>query len=218
MADDGRDQHAPGWKRDPWRRHAGRYWDGGQWTEHVVSTARVTSIDPVPSNPPPVSPPPLPPVEPSPPRQTAPAPVRAVGPPSSGRSGWRPMTWVVLAFNVLMVVWIGAGLVGVSDNCADEVGSALEACEAGTAIGASIGVAFLVMLWALGDVILGVIWLVTRKSSQPGRTCPLCGTAVPVGQLVCSGCGYDYRTSQQGALPERPAIWPPPNVTERRKR
>lgn len=125
------------------------------------------------------------------------------------------MTWVVLVFNVLMVVWIVAGLVGVSDNCADEVGSALDACETGTAVGASIGIAFLVILWALGDVILGVLWLVTRKTAAAGRVCPVCGAAVDVGMVVCTTCGYDYRSGQQGPIPERPPIWPPPGVTTR---
>jgi hypothetical protein len=59
------DQHddavrAPGWKRDPWRRFAGRYWDGEQWTEHVVTAEKVRALDPVPATPPaaPVPPPP----------------------------------------------------------------------------------------------------------------------------------------------------------------
>lgn len=42
-------QRAAGWKRDPWRRFAGRYWDGAQWTGHVVTEERVRSIDPPPS-------------------------------------------------------------------------------------------------------------------------------------------------------------------------
>lgn len=42
-------QRAAGWKRDPWQRFAGRYWDGAQWTGYVVSEERVRSIDPPPS-------------------------------------------------------------------------------------------------------------------------------------------------------------------------
>ncbi len=42
-------QRAAGWKRDPWQRFAGRYWDGARWTGHVVSEERVRSIDPPPS-------------------------------------------------------------------------------------------------------------------------------------------------------------------------
>ena len=131
---------------------------------------------------------------------------------------WRPLTWVVLLFNVLMVVWLVAGMADVADNCEGEVGSALEACEAGTAIGAGIGVAFVVFLWVAGNVILGVIWLVTRKAAAPDRTCPVCGTDVPVGQVVCTGCGYDYRSGEQGPVPPKPAIWPPPEASYGKRR
>ena len=33
--------------RDPSGRHFGRYWDGEQWTDHVISAETVPSIDPV---------------------------------------------------------------------------------------------------------------------------------------------------------------------------
>lgn len=131
--------------------------------------------------------------------------------------GWRPLTWVIILFNVLMVAWLVSGVATVADNCAGEVGSSLEACEAGTAIGAGIGAAFIIFVWAAGDVVLGVVWLVTRKTAAPGRACPVCGAAVAVGLVVCGSCGHDYRTGTQGPVPERPAIWPPPNVTERRR-
>jgi hypothetical protein len=49
MADDlDEGRRAPGWHRDPWRRHAGRYWDGQQWTEYVVNEDRVRDRDPIP--------------------------------------------------------------------------------------------------------------------------------------------------------------------------
>ena len=110
--------------------------------------------------------------------------------------GWRKLTWVILVFNALMLIWLVAGVGGVADNCEGEVGSALEACEAGTAVGAGLGAAFIIFLWVAGNVILGVIWLVTRKTAQPERACPVCGTTVPVGDVACSSCGYDYRTGQ----------------------
>lgn len=46
-------RRAPGWKRDPWQRFVGRYWDGEQWTEHVLSTESVRGLDPVPTTAPP---------------------------------------------------------------------------------------------------------------------------------------------------------------------
>ena len=36
---------AAGWMRDPSGRHFGRYWDGKQWTDHVISATTVPSID-----------------------------------------------------------------------------------------------------------------------------------------------------------------------------
>src|SRR4051794_11168383 len=58
-----RDPKSAGWKRDPWGRHAGRYWDGSRWTHHVMSAERVPATDPVPNDPIPrksaVPPPPL---------------------------------------------------------------------------------------------------------------------------------------------------------------
>lgn len=49
MADDSNDPMAAGWKRDPWSRFAGRYWDGTRWTEHVVGADKVVDVDAVPS-------------------------------------------------------------------------------------------------------------------------------------------------------------------------
>lgn len=54
-------RRAPGWKRDPWQRFVGRYWDGQQWTDQVVSAEKVRSLDPVPTTPPPRVVPPPPP-------------------------------------------------------------------------------------------------------------------------------------------------------------
>lgn len=132
--------------------------------------------------------------------------------------GWRKMTWVVLAWNALCLVWLLAGVASVSDttqDCAaqhptvpDNPAASLsaraaqaeanvralnlrEACETGTAVGASLGAAVIVFVWAAGDVILGVVWLVTRP--KPGRSCPACGAGVKVGLVVCPTCGWDFR-------------------------
>lgn len=93
MADQGSVQQRPaGWKKDPSGRHFGRYWDGSQWTEHVVSAEKVQSIDPLPPPPEPSifsdGPPPPAPVAASaamPPATAAqPAPYRGVGPTTPG--------------------------------------------------------------------------------------------------------------------------------------
>lgn len=102
----------------------------------------------------------------------------------------RFMTWVVLVFNILMLVWVIAGVAGVSDNCSGLTGSELDACQAGTAIGASIGISMVIGLWVAGDVILGIIWLVTNRKKT--RECPACGRDVRKGLTVCPGCGFDF--------------------------
>lgn len=71
--------------------------------------------------------------------------------------------WVFLAIQVLFLVWIIAGTAGNSDNCAGQVGDALDACEAGTAVGTGIGVALIIGLWVAVDIILGITYLIVRK-------------------------------------------------------
>ncbi len=73
--------------------------------------------------------------------------------------------WVFLAIQVLFLVWIIGGAGSAADNCAGETGQALEACEAGTAVGAGIGVFLILFLWMMVDVILGVGYLIMRKKS-----------------------------------------------------
>ena len=99
------------------------------------------------------------------------------------------MTWVVLIFNVLMLIWLIAGIASVSHsgNCH---GLSAQSCNAATAVGTGIGAFFIVILWALGDVILGIIWLVTRGN---GRSCPVCGNRVKRGKTVCKSCSYDFK-------------------------
>lgn len=71
--------------------------------------------------------------------------------------------WVFLAIQVLFLAWIIGGTSGATDNCDGEVGSALEACQAGTAIGAGIGVALIIGLWVAVDFILAITYLIFRK-------------------------------------------------------
>lgn len=62
-----------------------------------------------------------------------------------------------IAFNLLMAVWIVGGLYSVSKI---QTHTAVE--QIGTGVGAAIGVTVLLILWALGDIILGILVLVTR--------------------------------------------------------
>jgi hypothetical protein len=115
-------------------------------------------------------------------------------------TSWRPLTWFVLVVQGLFIWWLFAGMSNISQQTAECANQAYsDACEAGTAIGASIGIGMIIFLWALIDVILGVIWMVTNKSRLPkapkgmyAARCARCGVGqnLPVGQaeFACWQC------------------------------
>jgi len=107
--------------------------------------------------------------------------------------GWRKGTYIILIFNLIMLAWIISGASSASGD-ATNCGSLSQAdCNAAAGIGTGIAIMLLIPLWAMGDIILGVIWLVTN--GKKGRDCPVCGTTVKKGVLVCQSCGHDFRTA-----------------------
>jgi hypothetical protein len=116
--------------------------------------------------------------------------------------GWRIFTYVILLFNLIMLIWIISGVAssGTPKDCG---GLDVKTCTDASNVGTAIGAGLIIVLWALGDVILGVLWLVTnRKKTRP---CPVCGSDVKKGVLSCRQCGYDFRA---GAMPS-PQPYPP---------
>jgi hypothetical protein len=109
---------------------------------------------------------------------------------------WRVFTWVIVVINVLFLVWFIAGVGSAGSNvkdCTGLTGQALDLCNAGnagTAVGTGVGAAIIIFLWAFVDIIMGIVWLVTRPR---GRPCPVCGTNVKPGVTVCPKCGHDFR-------------------------
>jgi hypothetical protein len=69
---------------------------------------------------------------------------------------WRFFTWVILAFNLIMLIWVVIGA-STGKSCKGLTGDALTNCQAGQ-IGTGIGVGLIILLWALGDIILGTMW------------------------------------------------------------
>src|SRR4051812_15572262 len=117
--------------------------------------------------------------------------------------GWRKGTYIILIFNIVMLIWIIAGAAS-SGGDATDCGSLSQAdCNAARDVGTGIGVFLLIVLWALGDIILGVIWLVTNRKKS--RECPACGHDVKKGQFQCGKCGYDFRAAATGAAAGRSA-------------
>jgi hypothetical protein len=73
--------------------------------------------------------------------------------------------WVIIAINVAFLAWIisAANAAGTSSTCDGLTGDLLTACQNGEAVGTGIAIFGLVAFWAFVDVILGVLYLVTRK-------------------------------------------------------
>lgn len=69
--------------------------------------------------------------------------------------------WSFIAFNILMLVWLVAGL----NNATSGMENMSEAEQAGAAIGTGIGAALIVGIWVVGDIILGLFVLLTRPKA-----------------------------------------------------
>jgi len=111
---------------------------------------------------------------------------------------WRIFSYVILAVNLLFLIWIIAGVAGSSGHATDCGTLDQSTCDAARNVGTSIGVGIVIGLWVAVDVILGIIWLVTRSSK---RQCPTCGNGVSKGVTVCKSCGYDFRVAANRPAP-----------------
>jgi hypothetical protein len=101
------------------------------------------------------------------------------------------MTWVLIVWSVLILVWaIGAGS-SAGSHCASEATKAgREGCEAGT----GLGVLFVLLIGFFGFAFFSLIWFMTRRK---GRVCPACGENVKKGRTDCAGCGHDFAAALQ---------------------
>jgi hypothetical protein len=108
---------------------------------------------------------------------------------------WRILSYVIIAFNILMLIWVFSAA-GTTGTCNESDPDLQSACETGEAVGTGLAIVLLIFLWAIIDVILGVIFLVTNRSKS--RECPACGTDVKKGVMVCHRCGFDFMAAAQG--------------------
>ena len=79
---------------------------------------------------------------------------------------WRKMTWAIVIWTVLMALWVVGGVGAAGDNCAGLSGVQLDTCQAGTAIGAGIGVTLLIGIWFVGFLVLAILWFATRPKEN----------------------------------------------------
>ena len=66
-------------------------------------------------------------------------------------------------FNILMLLWVITSMNAASDVTTKAVS---EAEKAGAAIGTGIGMTFLMVIWAIGDIITGMLALMTRPKGS----------------------------------------------------
>jgi hypothetical protein len=76
--------------------------------------------------------------------------------------------WVILAINVLFLV-VTISMFNIESSCQGMTGEDLELCQAGEGIGKGIAFFAVLFSWALVDIILGVIFMVTRGRAGTAR-------------------------------------------------
>ena len=69
--------------------------------------------------------------------------------------------WVILAIN-LVFAWVVFEILASASSCKGMTGDDLSACQAGEGLGKGAAFLFVLIVWALVDVVLGVIFMVTR--------------------------------------------------------
>jgi hypothetical protein len=70
------------------------------------------------------------------------------------------LKWLFIAFNIIMLIWLMSGMFVAGDAVDQAVN---DAERAGAAIGTTIAAGMIITLWALGDIILGLFVLFTRR-------------------------------------------------------
>lgn len=112
---------------------------------------------------------------------------------------FRVFTWIILAVNAFALLYIilSAATRPGPTNCGT---LSAQTCTDAYNAGSAIGIGLLIGLWVAADVILGIIWLITKPKT---RDCPACGRNVKRGQMVCKKCGYNFaQAAQYGPPPQ----------------
>ena len=75
------------------------------------------------------------------------------------------MTWALLIWSAIHIIWIVAGLASV-EECPYQTVQECEFYDAGTAIGAGIGVGLVLAIWFAGFIVLSIIWFMTKPRGE----------------------------------------------------
>lgn len=124
-----------------------------------------------------------------------PDPTKIPLPEKRGALGWLPRwripTWLLLIWSGLIGAWLFSAVVLVADACDNVTGESRDACLAGTAIGGGLAITFILFIWFMGFVVLGLVWLMSRPQRRP---CPRCGYNVKKGLTTCPHCAFEFGT------------------------
>jgi hypothetical protein len=82
---------------------------------------------------------------------------------ASGRRHWRKMTWTLIVWNVLLIASIITAFVAARNTPNCESDSGRELCKEAISSGGVIVGGLLIFLWIAGDIIFGLLWLVTIR-------------------------------------------------------
>jgi len=134
----------------------------------------------------------------------------------------RPFTIVIIVVDCLFGLWIVSGLVSSAKHCSSSAITYRDACNAG----ATIGVGIIVVFAAAVNVVLGLLWFVTKPAAPGagqlapgGPVRPTHGKPQPgwypdpvnVGRLAWwDGSGWSFEGSDTSALLENPRRPDPP--------
>ena len=64
-----------------------------------------------------------------------------------------------IAFNILMVFWFFSYIIDIANSLNS---ASSEAAKTGTSIGGGIGSMFIIIIWGIGDIVLGISMLLTK--------------------------------------------------------
>ena len=71
--------------------------------------------------------------------------------------------YTFIGFNILMLVWFIGGMASTSKGIEN---ATTEAEQAGATIGTGLGAIFIIFIWVVGAVILGIMTLLTRAKRK----------------------------------------------------
>ncbi|MCM1974794.1 MULTISPECIES: hypothetical protein [Streptomyces] len=84
---------------------------------------------------------------------------------SRGVHRWRLLTWLIIAFNLAMLLWLVVALDAAEDEGESCVGDLCTGADPST----SMGTWLVVIVWLTGLSLLAVAWFITHHTERPGR-------------------------------------------------